>query len=61
MINSLALWLACFMVFIPIGIDISVLIGYESIQGDWITHLFLLFVTLIFAVLNGLVVSMKVK
>ena len=61
MINSLVLWLACFMVFIPIGIDISVLIGYESIQGDWIKHLCLLFVTLIFAVLNGLEARIKEK
>lgn len=61
MINSLGLWLACLIVFIPIGIDISVFIGYESIQGDWATHLCLLFVTLIFAVLNGLVARIKEK
>lgn len=61
MISSLFLWLVCFMVFIPIGIDISVFIGYESIQGGWITHLCLLFVTLILAVFNGLEARIKEK
>lgn len=47
------IWVVCAMVFIPIGADLAVLVGYSYDKGDWWQHLVLSIIALACVVTDG--------
>lgn len=61
MINTLFLVFISFMVFVPLGADLAVLIGYKHEHLSWWFHGFLVFLILLVAIVDGYLMTKEDK
>lgn len=51
--NKLFTFIVCFMVFVPLGADIAILIQYEKANPNWWNHIGLIAVAVFVVFTNG--------